>query len=239
MSAIRAVPGRRRVALVALAGAVLAAWPAAARAQVGTLPERSPFADAPFRQGLRTFAGWWQAGRDPAGVAPQSAPVIGARYDWTIGSAGSLYLRQQAVLSSRLPIDPFRAVDQRALGRYGWPLSVTDAGITIQLTGQKSWRRLLPNASAGVGVLSDLVLDRDIGGYAVGTNFLFTGGAGVGVVLTDKWRLQLDGGLFVHRYRYPDTYFTQTTPVLTQASLRGGWRANTSITAGLHWTVFR
>ncbi|MFN9455711.1 MAG: hypothetical protein ACK6CY_16790 [Gemmatimonadota bacterium] len=229
----RAVRRAAPVALVVLLGTGRLA------AQVGTLPERSPFADAPFRQGLTTFAGWWNAGRDPAGVSPASAPVIGARYDWTIGSAGSLYVRQQAVLSSRTPLDPFRAVNQRGLGRYRWPLAVTDAGFAMQLTGQKSWRRLIPGASLGVGLLTDLVAERDVGGFAVGTNVLFTGGAGVTYVMADRWRLRLDWGVFLHRFRYPDTYVTQTPPVLTQQSLRGGWRANTALTAGLHWTVFR
>ncbi|MCU0623118.1 MAG: hypothetical protein MUF53_04550 [Gemmatimonadaceae bacterium] len=224
--------------MVRLAAAALL-WAAPAAAQVGSMPERSPFADAPYRQGLTAFTGWWNAGRDPAGVAPQSAPVIGARYDWSIGSAGSLYLRQQAVLSSRDPIDPFRSAAQRALGTYRWPLSVTDAGFAMQLTGQKAWRGLMPNVALGLGMLTDFVPTRDVGGYSVGTNFMFTGGAGTTVILGERWRLRLDGGLFVHRYRYPDTYITQTPPVVTQSQLRGGWRVNSSLTAGLHWTVFR
>lgn len=210
-----------------------------AAGQVGALPERSPFVDAPYRQGLSAFTGWWTAGRDPAGVSPQSAPVVGARYDFTVGSAGSLYVRQQVVLSSREPIDPFRAPSQRSLGQYRWPLSVTDAGFALQLTGQKAWRGLMPGVSLGIGMLTDFIPTRDVGGFSVGTNFMFTGGAGTTVVLTDRWRLRLDAGLFVHRFRYPDTYLTQATPVITQASLRNGWRVNSSLTAGLHWTVFR
>ena len=115
--------------MVVAAGLVAGLMPATrGLAQVGTLPERSPFVDATYRQGLSTFVGWWNAGTDPAGVSPRSAPLLGARYDWSIGSAGSLFVRQQMTLSSRNAIDPFRAPAQRALGSYAWPLSITDAG---------------------------------------------------------------------------------------------------------------
>lgn len=223
-------------------GIALAAWVAAAlpvRAQVGRLPEASPFTDTPYRQGLSTFAGWWTAGRDPAGVSPRSAPVVGARYDWTIGSAGSLYVRQQVTFSSRTAIDPFRTPAQRSLGSYTWPLSVTDAGFAMQLTGQKAYRRLIPTASLGIGLLTDLVAERDVGGFSVGTNFMFTGGTGLQYVMSDRLRVRFDWGLYVHRYRYPDTYFALTSPVLATSAGRGGWRFNSALTGGVHWTVFR
>lgn len=227
---------RAALAGVVLAGALL---PRAAAAQVGYPPDRSPYEDAPFRQGLTTFTGFWIAGRDPAGVAPGSAPLIGARYDFTLGSAGSLFVRQQVVLSSRDAIDPTRAPGQRALGEFGWPLSVTDVGFRVQLTGQKSRKRIIPTAALGLGVVSDLMRTADIGGYAVGSNFTYTGGLGAVYVLGPRWRANVDASLYVHRFRYPQSYFAGTNPVLTQASDRGGWRQNAAITAGLHWTVLR
>lgn len=229
----------RRRLVVALAAAWYMAAGTAAHAQVGYEPERSPYEDAPFKQALSFTTGWWQVGRDPARVSPQSAPVVGARYDWTIGSAGSLYLRQQVVLSSREALDPFRAPAQRALGRFTWPLFVTDAGFNLQFTGQKSRARLIPTAALGIGVLTDLVNERDVGGFAVGTNFMFSGGLGLTAVLTPRWRVRGEWGAFVHRFRYPDTYYAGTAPVLTGADTRAGWRINQSVTAGLHWTVFR
>lgn len=227
----------RRVGLGLVLAMCWAALPLGA--QVGRLPEASPFADTRYRQGLSTFVGWWAAGQDPARVSPRSAPVVGARYDWTIGSAGSLYVRQQVTLSSRNAIDPFRTPAQRALGSYTWPLFVTDAGFAMQLTGQKSYRRLIPTASLGIGLLTDLVAQRDIGGFAVGTNFMFTGGTGLQYVASDRVRVRFDWGLYVHRFRYPDTYFALTSPVLAPGSVRGGWRFNSALTGGVLWTVFR
>lgn len=225
--------------MAALCGVMVTVASAPAMAQVGYEPEKSPYEDAPFRQALSFSAGWWQAGRDPAKVSPTSAPVIGARYDWAIGSAGSLYLRQQVVLSSRDPIDPFRAPDQRALGSFRWPLWVTDAGFHLQFTGQKARTRLIPSATLGIGVLTDLVGERDVGGFAVGTNFMFSGGLGLTFVVNPRWRVRAEWGTYVHRFRYPDTYYAGSSPVLVGADTRAGWRFNQGLTTALHWTVFR
>jgi hypothetical protein len=230
---------RPRVAALAFGLLVTVLGAAPAAAQIGYDPEKSPYEDAPFRQALSFSAGWWQTGRDPAEVSPGSAPVIGARYDWAIGSAGSIYLRQQVVLSSREPIDPFRAPDQRALGRFTWPLSVTDVGFNLQFTGQKTRSRLIPSATLGLGVLTDFIAERDVGGFAVGTSFMFSGGLGLTAVVTPRWRVRAEWGTFVHRYRYPDTYYAGNAPVLVGVDTRAGWRFNQGITTAVHWTVFR
>jgi hypothetical protein len=210
-------------------------------AQVGHLPEQSPYRDAPFRQGVSVFSGWWSAGRNPAGVAPESAPLIGVRYDWSVGAAGSLYVRQQVVFASRTPVDPFRAPAQRSLGSYSWPFTAFDAGFTLNMTGQKSRRGLIPVASLGVGFVSDLILASDVGGYGFGTSLAVTPTLGMHYVVSNKYRVRLEVGNVMHRFRHPDTYYSNTygTPLLTRADDRNGWRHNITTTLGLTLITFR
>ena len=56
-----------------------------AQAQVGYPPAESPFRDLPFRQEATIVAGYFAAGKDPVGVAPQSGPLVGVRYEARIG----------------------------------------------------------------------------------------------------------------------------------------------------------
>lgn len=234
---------RRAMRRLAAAAVVSLCAAPSLRAQVGYDPDRSPFRDAPFSQGLTLSTGWWNAGRDPAGVSPRSAPMVSARYDWTVGDAGSIYLQQRVVFGSRSPIDPFRASGQRGLGTYRWPLSVTDVGFNLAATGQKTWHGLIPVASAGVGVVTDWVLSGDVGGYEVGTQFALTYGAGIHWVTGSRWRLRAEIGSVMHRFRYPDSYFAtysgSTTPVLTNPSERSGWRSNLTLQLGVTRQLFR
>ncbi|MDX2184929.1 MAG: hypothetical protein SFW08_13210 [Gemmatimonadaceae bacterium] len=229
--------GARRLA----AGLALLLASRAAGAQVGHLPERSPYRDAPFRQGVSVFSGWWSAGRNPAGVAPNSAPLIGARYDWSVGEAGSLYVRQQVVFASRTPVDPFRAPSQRSLGSYSWPFTAFDAGFTLNMTGQKSRKGLIPVVSLGVGFVSDLILATDVGGYSFGTSLAVTPTVGMHYVVNSKYRVRVEVGNFMHRFRHPDTYYSTTygDAILTRNGDRNGWRHNITTTLGLTLITFR
>lgn len=208
----------------------------ATEAEVGSVPERSPYRDAPFTQGLTLSTGWWNAGRDPAGVSPGSAPMVGARYDWSVGDAGSIYVQERVTFGSRLPIDPYRVAGQRALGRYSWPLSVTDVGFTLLTTGQKTWRGIIPVASAGIGVVTDWRLEGDVGGYDVGTQFALSYGAGIHWVTGTRWRVRAEIGSVLHRFRYPDVY---VPTVLPDPRERSGWRSNLTLQLGVTRQLFR
>ncbi len=227
----------RRLPLAALALA-LAAWRLPAQ-QVGHDPDRSPFVDVESRQTLTLFSGHLGAGADPAGVSPGSAPLLGARYDWTIASAGAFYVRGVTALSSRTPINPLLASGAQSLGRRSWPVSFFDTGFSLALTGNKSWHRLVPSASLGLGFMSDFILGDDIGGYSVGTNFLVSYGAAVRYIVTDTWSVRVELTDFLHRYKYPDSYFQGTAPVLTDTKVRSGWRHNSGLQIGLQRAMFR
>ena len=62
------IENRMRIALALLLVSSVA------RAQVGTTPEKSPFIDVEQRHEITVFGGYFSAKKDPAKVAPQSAP---------------------------------------------------------------------------------------------------------------------------------------------------------------------
>jgi hypothetical protein len=227
----------------ALAGLLAALLPAPVIAQVGTLPQDSPFRDLEYRQGFTGYTGWYSAAKDPAGVAPRSGPMVGLRYDVRIGGPAQFTARVGTVFSERMTIDPSEAGDARYLGVSDQGLYLGDVGLTVNLTGQKSWHALVPYAQVGVGLASDFQ-GRDIGGYQFGTTFAFNFGGGMRWVPRDRWELRADVADYLYQIEYPDTYYVPTTIGGSDAVLNGDqaksvWKHNFALTVGLSYAFFR
>jgi hypothetical protein len=232
-------PRRAAPALLVLALAVLGAAPAGA--QVGYPPDQSPFRDLEYKQEFTGFVGYFRAGRDPAGVAPQSGPLVGARYDVRIGGPASFTGRLGVVSSQRTTIDPSLPAATRSLGTRNAPLFLSDAGITINLTGQKSFHRLVPVINGGVGIISDFK-GADVGGYKFGTAFAFSFGAGLRYVPGGRFQLRADVGDNLYQIQYPDSYYARasdSTSVLGATQARSLWKHNATITVGASYLFFR
>ena len=221
----------------------LLACPAPALAQVGHLPAQSPYQDLDYRQEMTLFTGWFAAGKDVVGVAPQSGPMFGARYEVRIGGPAQFTARLARVFSERRVIDPELVPAQRDLGTRDVGVYLGDVSITVNLTGQKSIQRFVPVLNAGIGLASDFQ-GRDVGGYRFGTTFAFTFGGGVRWIPRDRWQLRADFADYVYQVQYPDTYYLPATSGGDDAVLRTGqassqWKHNVALTVGASYLFFR
>lgn len=223
--------------------AAASATPALAQGVVGYPPDRSPFNDLFVQQGLTAYSGYFSGASGTAGVGPQAAPLVGLRYDARIG--GPLYFttRLGLAFSSRTTLDPSKPPATRSLGTGPAPLAMFDAGFTLQLTGQKSYRRLVPVLRAGVGLASDVGAGQDIGGFSVGTPFAFTLGGGVMYAPGGRYALRVEAEEYLFRLAYPTSYFTTaagaTTPILARSSSSGEWQHPLVLTLGVSVFLFR
>lgn len=138
-------------ALLALA-LLVAPAPLVAQVDVGYPPPRSPFRDLEFKQEATLFGGYYIAGKDPAGIAPQSGPMAGIRYEVTVGGPAQIVARLARVMSERRVIDPLQPVASRDLGVQNWPLYLVDVGMSLNLTGQRSYRGVVPVIYAGLAL---------------------------------------------------------------------------------------
>lgn len=224
----------------AVAMLAIAAAPSAAQAQVGHLPERSPFRDLQFRQEITATTGYFIAARDPAGVAPQSGPMLGARYEVRVGGPASFTARVSHVFSEATTINPGRPAAERVVGTNATSLWLADAGLTVALTGQKSIRRFVPVVNGAVGLVSNFDSKDDIGGYSFGTTFAFSFGAGVRYVPGGNFQLRADISDYLYRIDYPATYRLGTTPPpVVKESQISVWKHNAALTVGASYLFFR
>jgi hypothetical protein len=214
----------------------------ALRAQlVGSEPSRSPFRDLERTQQLTFSLGWFDAKTDAAGVGPKPAPIFSIRHDLNIGGPAWLTSRYSTVRSERRVIDPGLPAVDRDQGVQSVTHHVADIGLTLALTGRKTWHRTVPTLGAGVGMTSDFG-GVDIGGYRFGTKFAFTFGPGLRVVLPRGYSMRFDLTNHVYQFQYPSTFFSaasDSTRVLTNTQQRSGWQSNWSLTSGLSIPIFR
>jgi hypothetical protein len=236
----RARTAARRPAAALAAAAVL---PAALAAQVGHPPARSPFADLEYRQHVSVLGGYFSAKADPARVAPGGGGIFGVQYDLGFGGPVFITTRVRSVAAERTAIDPIRPQGSRAIGTVARPLTLADVGLTLALTGQRSYRGLVPLVHGGLGVASDFGGGADPGGFTFGTSFALAYGLGVRYVpARTRWSLRADLGNSLYRVRYPQTYVTPaldgTTVLPANASL-SRWLNNTALTAGVSYQFRR
>ncbi|MGQ0643211.1 MAG: hypothetical protein ACT4P6_20900 [Gemmatimonadaceae bacterium] len=223
--------------VAALAGATNLA------AQVGHLPQRSPYRDIFVKHALTYFAGYYSGGDDPGRVAPNDGPMIGARYAIRLG--GPIYFtgRLAGVFTDRLVVDPSLPPAQRLVGTTNVPLLFSDAGFDLVLTGSKSWHSLAPALNASVGVAADLSGKIDKSQFRVGVPFMLSYGPSLRFVPGDgkwSWRLDLTDQYF--RIRYPESFFLKTGPDSTYLPPDGKrtlWRHNWAMTLGVSVALFR
>ena len=223
-------------------GALLSLLGASAGAQVGHLPDHSPYRDVAIKHSLTYFGGYYTAGKDPAGVAPTSAPMVGARYAIRLGGPVYFTGRLAGVFSERDVVDPSLPTAQRRQGTTSVPLMFGDLGFDLVLTGAKSWHSLQPAINASVGLAADLSGKTDKSQYRVGIPFLLAYGPSLRIVPGGKWSWRLDLIDHYFRIRYPESYFLKTGPDSTFLPPNGKrtlWRHNWATTLGVSVALFR
>jgi hypothetical protein len=222
---------------------IAVAMPAAAqKVDVGYSPPKSPFRDLEYHQELTLFGGYFSAAKDPAGAAPKAAAMEGIRYEITVGGPAQLYARMARVSSQRNVIDPTKPAASRQLGSQSWPVYLVDAGISLNLTGQRTFHGVVPVVAFGGGLVSDLDKQVDADPFNIGTNFAFSFGAGLRMVPGGRLQVRADVGTYMYPIKYPTQYYvtaTDNTSVLPSNQAKSFWKRNGAFTLGVSYLLFR
>ena len=215
---------------------------ATAVAQVGHAPRQSPYTDLEYKQEATFYLGYYDAGRDAAGVAPQSGPMLGVRYELRLAGPALLTSKMSYVSSQRDVIDPRRPASQRVVeDNASWPLYMADVGIALNLTGQRSFHRLVPFVNGAIGVATDFK-SADVGAYRFGTPFAISFGGGLKWVPSGKLQTRIDVGTQFYQIKYPSSYYNTAsdgTSVLGPNESSSDWTTNFSVSLGVSYLFFR
>ena len=223
-------------------GFVAVATTAGAQVSVGYPPAASPYRDLEYHQELTAFGGYFNAAKDPAGLAPKAAPMGGVRYEVTVGGPLQLFARFAEALSKRNVIDPTKPAASRALGSLDWPVYLADVGFSLNLTGQRSWHGIVPVTYLGAGVATDAGKKVDADPYRLGTTFAISYGAGLRFVPGGRFQIRADAGSYMYQIKYPAAYYIKAsddTQVLPDSQSKSFWKRNGAYTIGVSYLLFR
>jgi hypothetical protein len=212
-----------------------------ASAQVGHLPQNSPYRDLDVRHEFTFFGGQYSAGEDPIGIAPRGGPMFGARYQLHLGGPAFVMARWSHVNSERFAIDPTQPEPARQLGKHNVALDLYDIDLALNLTGEKSFHHIVPviNLGAGIGSCSCSV---DSDPYTFGTPFAFSFGGGLKYVPGGRFQLTLDWSNYLYQVKYPTAYYVTPasgTAAVTGDQARSFWKNNRALTLGASLLFFR
>jgi hypothetical protein len=211
-----------------------------ARAQVGHLPENSPYRDLETRQEFTFFGGRYTTGKDPIGVAPLDGPMYGIRYQVHVGGPAFLMARWSHVNSSRFAIDPTKNGPARQLGKHNESVNLYDIDLALNLTGEKSFHHIVPVINFGAGVAScSCSVKGD--SYTFGTPFAFTFGGGLRYVPGGRFQLTVDWNEYLYQLKYPADYYIIPAGGTAAATneARSFWKYNKALTFGASLLFFR
>jgi hypothetical protein len=222
--------------------ALLCATATPALAQIGHPPAESPYHDVPFKQELTLYGGYFGGARGSVGAGLQGAPLVGARYAIRLGGPAEFTAHLARASSSRTVLDPSKPPATRAVGTTSTSLYLADVGLALNLTGQKSYHRLIPVAAFGLGVASDMGAKRDASGFKVGTPFALNFGAGLRYVPGGNIAVRLDVMDYLYQLSYPSSFYfvpTGSTPILGPRAGNNEWTHNPVITLGVSYLFSR
>ena len=224
-----------------LSAAALLFVAATAGAQVGHLPQTSPYRDVEISQELTLFGGHYSAGKDALGVVPHSGPMFGIRYEKHVGGPAFITGRWSHVNSERLAIDPTRTGAAAQLGMKNVSLNIYDVSIALNVTGQRSFHHIVPVVNFGLGLAScGCTVESDP--YKFGTPFAFSFGGGLRYVPGGRFQMRLDWNDYLYQLKYPAEYYVNTTgtgAAAPPAQARSFWKNNGAFTLGASLLFFR
>ena len=212
-----------------------------ARAQVGHVPAQSPYQDLKYSQELTPVLGYVRTRHDPAGVAPQGAPMIGLRYELHLTGPLALSTEITHSRNSRSVLDPSKPAATRALGTVSSPVTSADLAFALNLTGEKSWHLLVPQVRGGIGLVHSAAQD-DSSGFSFGTPLAFVIGGGLKLVPGGRVQFRADITDRIFHLTYPDSYYRlapDNTAVLDATTPREFYTHHTALTVGVSWLFGR
>jgi hypothetical protein len=212
-----------------------------AGAQVGSLPQNSPYRDVETSQEVTFFGGHYAAGGDPLNVTPQGGPMFGVRYEKHVGGPAFITARWSHVNSERFPIDPSKTGAAAQIGKKSVSLNLYDLNLALNVTGQKSFHHIVPVINLGVGIAT-CSCNVEPDPYEFGTPFAFSIGGGLRYVPGGRFQLRVDWNDFLYQLKYPAEYYINTTGTGAAApprQARSFWKNNGAFTLGASLLFFR
>jgi hypothetical protein len=209
----------------------------------------SPYRFVDKKKDVGIFAGYMFADKGTAGFGPADGPMGGAEFTFRLSDPLGIGFYAAYFPSERDVIDP-QADDEseRTVGTTDMNLLLLAGRLKLQLTGARTWHRLVPFVYGGLGVAFDVsstpscfaepshpncqVPARDR--FDFGTSFLGQIGLGVIWLPGETLGLRMTFEDSIWKLNTPDGFYDETSTVFPTPS-SSDWTNNLQLTAGLYY----
>ena len=184
--------------------------------------------DSPYRfvdpgQQVNVFVGGIEADAGTLGLGPEPDMAFGARYGIRLTGPFSVEAAATVFPTARTIQDTVIVGADTSLVSTGvetdMTLGILTAGLRFDVTGARTWHRLMPFALLGLGgafvVHQDDEADADVDSkvrYDFGTRLVGELGAGVEWFPTERFTVRLDARNMLWKIKAPDGLLTIETP---------------------------
>jgi hypothetical protein len=223
---------------------LLAASPAGALAQVGHDPAHSPYRSLRYGQFVSFTGGWFNGDGGVLGAAPHRGATFGLRYDFLGAGTVSMGIAGTYGDLERFLVDPSKPIETALKGPVKQSAVFTEAIIQFNLTGGKTWHRIAPFMSAGLGLVIAGRTPADTSGFKFRTRGIVTPGLGARIFLGERLFLRLEARNTFWSVSYPSSY-TQppssdpSKPAVLGLSSGKEWVATGWYSVGLSYAFHR
>jgi hypothetical protein len=228
----------------AFAALVLLACPAGVRAQVGHDPARSPYRELRFGQFVGVTGGWFAGDGGSLGLSPHGGRTVGFRYEFLGANTLTLGLGATHFNFERVVIDPDESVATRVSGPVDQTGLLFEGIIQFNVTGGKTWHRLAPFVTGGLGLMLASSVPEDLTGYEFRTRGVITPGIGTRVFLSERLFLRLEARATFWQVTYPLSFLeapanAQADPPVLVGRSRKEWVVTPWYSFGLSYAFYR
>lgn len=217
--------------------------PARGIAQVGHDPARSPYRTLRYGQFIGVLGGWFGGNGGTLGVAPHGGRVAGIRFDFLGNGTVSLGIAGSLAWLDRIIVDPTRPIARAQVDTVPQRTAIGEAILQFNLTGGKTWHRLAPYVSAGLGAALAARTPADSSGFRFRFQAAVTPGIGTRIYLGERVFLRLEVRNTFWQVKYPASYRSAPSTDPTQPPVLAApakeWLANGWYTVGLHYAFTR
>lgn len=199
--------------------------PAGLLAQVGHAPERTPYRDLEGRTNLVPQGGLLGGNGGRLGLGPSNGPLYGLRLETVLSGPTDGFVELMLGQPERTIVDPTAPAATRFSGPERSSLVMVDAGLSILLAGEKTWRGFAPLVGASLGLAFHRTPAADsVSGFRFNAKLATGPHLGFRYYPTRTISLRVEGRLLFWQLKYPTVYFQAPSqaplddPVLDLAS---------------------
>jgi hypothetical protein len=181
-------------------------------AQVGHLPQSSPYRDIRKGHTFTVVGGYFGGEGTSLGIGPHDGAVYGARYDIRTGGTIQFGLGVAHGTLQRFIVDPFVPEPNRKRGPVDQSVTFADISLQFNVTGGKSWHRLAPFIGATLGLAMASETPADTSGFDFGNEFYFAPTIGTRVFLSNRFHIRAEARWTFWKIDFPLTFQREPTP---------------------------